>query len=110
MTTDVTTFTGNSVALEFAITDADGNNEDVSTATAIRYGLFDLDGTIQVSKALQSGITVASHVVTVTIAAADTADLPSGVYISELEITLAGSVQTAYQGEVWLRQAYLEAA
>lgn len=108
--TDVITFTGDSMAFDVVITNNEGDEVNVSTATAIEYGIYDRDGLVQVSKTLGAGITVNQYIVTVTIDAVDTADLPSGLYLHELEITtLAGTVHTVLQGDVWLRQDYIQA-
>lgn len=93
---------GDSATLSIGIVNAAGVAVDVSTATAIVYEIATSPAaaTPLVSKALTTGVTVATSTVTVTLAPADTKDL-AGVYYHELEITDAsGNVFTAFSGYV----------
>jgi hypothetical protein len=107
---DVVSYTGDSMSFDVTISNNAGDEVNVSTATAITYGIYDRDGVVQVSKTLGAGITVDGYVVTVTIDAVDTAGLPSELYVHEMQIiTLGGTVHTVLQGDVWLRQDYIKA-
>lgn len=93
---------GDSKTLTVNVVDGDGVAVDVSTAAAIVYEIAasPAAATSYVSKALTTGVTVATSTVTVTLAPADTKDL-AGVYYHELEITDAsGHVFTAFSGYV----------
>jgi hypothetical protein len=99
---------GDSRTLTIPITDEGGNNVDVSTAQAIRYGIFKHGGDALVSKSLENGLSVVAHVVTVVLVPADTAALLAGSYPHELEIvTASGEVHTALQGTVTIRKDYI---
>lgn len=100
---------GDSKTITVNVVDAAGTAVDVSTATAVRYAIATSAAAVtpSVSKTLGAGITVAGSVVTVTLAAADTA-LLAGVYYHELEITDASAhVFTALSGHVTIERDLL---
>lgn len=97
-----TMFSGDSKSLVVSIVDDSDVAVDVSTATTIKYWLAKnaSSESAEFSKAVGSGIAVATSTVTVTIDAADTESLV-GNYYHELEITDAvGLVYTAFSGRV----------
>jgi hypothetical protein len=69
------------------IVDENGAAEDVSTALAVVYTLFEAaGGAVVASKSLGAGVAVAGAVVTVTLTGADTADV-AGMLYHELQVT-----------------------
>jgi hypothetical protein len=109
MATDFTMYAGDTRVLTIGITDEDGAAVDVSTAQAIRFGVFG-GGVEQFVKDLDEGITVEDSVVTVTLEPADTQNL-SGSYVHELEIVdVNGHVYTALQGHMRVLKSYLAPA
>lgn len=108
MASDFSMYSGDSRVLTISIRDEAGVAVDVSTATAIVYGIFRADGTLVVSKALGAGVTVVTSTVTVTLLPADTAAL-AGTYGHELQVTMPdGSVSTALHGEMTIVRDYIE--
>lgn len=104
---DFTMISGDTKTLTIAIRDEAGAAADVSLATAIAYGVFKSDGTAVMSKALGTGISVATSIVTVLLDPEDTAG-QAGTYMHELQITMsAGVVYTALQGEMTILRDYI---
>jgi len=94
---------GDSKTLTVSIVNAAGTPVDVSTAAAIAYKLAATPySAALVSKALGSGISVATSVVSVTLLAADTA-LLAGMMYQEMQITDgSGNVATVLTGQVMI--------
>jgi hypothetical protein len=109
MATDAELYAGDTKILTIAITDANGNAVDVSTATAIVYGVYGrISSTAIISKTLAGGITVVTSTVTVTLDPEDTADIAPGAYIHECEVTQAsGAVYTVLQGKLTIIKDYV---
>ncbi len=110
MAVDFSMYSGDSRTFTIQVRDADtGVTVDVSTALAILYGIYRSSGALILQKHLASGVTVVGSVVTVTLAPADTASVAPGQYVHECQITLAdSSIQTVLQGEIEIKQDYVE--
>jgi hypothetical protein len=92
---------GDNRSLAITIRDPAGALVDVSGASAIAWQLAaSPHGVALVSKSLGDGISVVTSVVTVTLDAADTADLDDGLYHHELEIVHGGGTSTVLAGQV----------
>ncbi|PYJ11269.1 MAG: hypothetical protein DMF06_03395 [Verrucomicrobia bacterium] len=105
---DVVLYTGDSLVLNIAVADSNGEDADISNAQASAYGIFNLAGEQLVSKRQGFGVEITVNIVTVTILPADTVDLPPGTYVQELEVIDAEAlVHTVYQGTIELRRGYI---
>ena len=103
MAADLTMIQGDTLALDFAITDADGAAVDLTGAT-IRWQMArSVYAAPDLSKAVGTGITVTSApggLFTVMLAPSDTADI-TGTFYFEVEIVDAsGNVSTPRTGEI----------
>lgn len=108
MASDFSMYSGDSRVLTITIRDEEAVAVDVSTATAIVFGIFRADGTQLLSKTLGAGVSVVTSTVTVTLSPADTAGL-SGTFGHELQITMpTGVVATALRGEVTIVKDYIQ--
>jgi len=108
---DATIVSGDTIDLEFTVTDPDDNPVDLSTSS-LEYALAERDGATVVTKTTGGGgVTVGGtddNVVTVRLAPSDTADI-AGVYEHELEETDgSGAVATLATGVVHIRADIIE--
>lgn len=108
MAVDFSMYSGDSRTITIQISDENGDAVDISTATAVSYGIFKSSGISVLEKELDDGLEAAGSVVTITLEPEDTEDIPAGNYVHECQITLAdATVATVLQGQIAILQDYL---
>lgn len=105
---NVELYTGDDRTLNVTIYDVNGAALDVSTASAATYTVRDAPGgaLLFAAKTLGAGITIATSVVSIVIASANTlAARGDRDYSHELELVLSGKKVTAMTGRFRLRKS-----
>lgn len=109
MNVDYTAYAGDTLSIAVTVTDETGTAWDVTWLTA-KYILHNplVAQTVLTKTSTAGQITLAGNVVTVNIAAGDTAGL-AGTYYHELQLTdIAGQVATVVAGNVQFVQTLID--
>jgi len=107
---NVTMWAGDTIVLEFAITDSATDADKNLSGSSIRWVMVGYTGIVVVDKSTGDGVTITNAVggvFQVALEPADTEELPGGVYTHEAEVTDSlGNISTVATGEIMLKASY----